>query len=174
MDSFFTPFKNSGLLKIFLTIIISFFTVVLNAQVEKTSDLYKILQSKDSILFEHAFNKCEVKKLEPLIAKNFEFYHDITGIQNRKQFINAIKNNVCKNPENNKRNLVFGTLEVFPLKNNGILYGAIQHGKHTFQEKQNGVFKTVGIADFTHVWILEKNQWKLKRVLSFNHLPYSI
>ena len=42
------------------------------------------------------------------------------------------------------------------------------------EEKQNGELKTVGIADFTHVWILENNKWKLKRVLSYNHKPYSL
>ena len=72
-----------------------------------------------------------------------------------------------------KRNLVSESLEVFPLRNNGEIYGAIQTGKHTFQEKQNGVFSTVGIANFTHVWIIENKQWKLKRVLSYNHLPYN-
>ena len=72
-----------------------------------------------------------------------------------------------------RRNLVFGSLEVFPLLNNVEIYGAIQTGKHTFQEKQQGNFKTVGIANFTHVWILENKQWKLKRVLSYNHLPYT-
>ena len=59
------------------------------------------------------------------------------------------------------------------MKNNGELYGAIQKGKHNFQEKQNGKLITVGIADFTHLWILESNIWKLKRVLSYNHMPYS-
>lgn len=145
----------------------------MNAQVEKSSDLYKILAAKDSILFERTFNKCEIEKLDTLIAENFEFYHDVAGIQNKEEFKNAVKNNICKNPGNIKRNLVSESLEVFPLKNNGVLYGAIQTGKHTFQEKQQGNFKTVGIANFTHVWILENNQWKLKRVLSYNHLPYS-
>ena len=85
----------------------------------------------------------------------------------------AIKNNLCSNPGNNKRNLVENSLQVYPLNNNGKLYGAIQKGKHTFQQKLNGTFKTVGIADFTHLWILENKKWKLKRVLSYNHLPYS-
>ena len=88
-------------------------------------------------------------------------------------FVKAIKNNICKNPRNMKRNLDTESLEVFPLKNNGVLYGAIQTGKHTFQEKQQENFTTVGITNFTHLWILENNQWKLKRVLSYNHLPYS-
>ncbi len=111
--------------------------------------------------------------MDSIIAENFEFYHDVVGIQNKAASLNVVKNNICKNPGNIKRNLVSGSLEVFPLQNNRTLYGAIQTGKHTFQEKQLGVFTTVGIANFTHLWILENNQWKLKRVLSYHYLPYS-
>lgn len=173
MNSFLEPFKKSFALKVILFIAMLFYNFVLNAQVDKNSDLYKTLKSKDSLIFERAFNNCEIEKLAPIIADNFEFYHDVAGIQNKAGFIAAIKNNLCSNPGNNKRNLVENSLQVFKLNNNGKLYGAIQKGKHTFQQKIKGVFKTVGIADFTHLWILENTKWKLKRVLSYNHLPYS-
>ena len=149
------------------------YSFVSNAQIDKNSELFKTLKSNDSIIFKRAFNLCEIEKLDPIIADNFEFYHDLGGVQDKKKFINAIKTNLCTNPGNNKRTLVPGSLEVHQLKNNGVLYGAIQKGKHTFQQKQNTEFKTVGIADFTHLWILENNIWKLKRVLSYNHKPLS-
>lgn len=173
MNSFLAPFKESVIFKIIIAIFAFLYSFIINAQVEKSTDLFKILVAKDSILFEKAFNNCEIEKLDLLTAENFEFYHDVVGIQNKEQFVNALKNNICKNPGNMKRNLVSKSLEVYPLQNNGAVYGAIQAGKHTFQEKQQGIFKTVGIANFTHVWILENNQWKLKRVLSYNHLPVS-
>ncbi|MCI2229543.1 nuclear transport factor 2 family protein [Polaribacter sp. MSW13] len=173
MNSFLEPFKKSIIIKIILAIVMFFYTFVMNAQVDKNSDLHKTLKSKDSIIFERTFNKCEIEKLEPIIAEDFEFYHDIAGIQNRKEFINAVKNNICSKPGNNKRNLVKGSLEVFEMKNNNKIYGAIQKGKHTFQQKIDGKMKTLGIADFTHLWILENNIWKLKRVLSYNHQPYT-
>ncbi|WP_439128007.1 nuclear transport factor 2 family protein [Polaribacter sp.] len=173
MNSFLEPFKNSLLFKVIIAICMFLFSLISNAQVEKSSELYKTLKSKDSIIFKRAFNKCETEKLAPIIAENFEFYHDVAGIQNREEFMNAIKQNICTNPGNYKREVVESSLEVYPLNNNGILYGAIQRGKHTFQEKSNNVLKTVGIADFTHLWILENKTWKLKRVLSFNHQPYT-
>ena len=173
MNSFLEPFKKSFALKVILFIAMLLYNFVLNAQVDKNSDLHKTLKSKDSIIFERAFNKCEIEKLAPIIADNFEFYHDVGGIQDKAGFIEAIKNNLCSNPGVNKRNLVESSLQVFTLNNNGQLYGAIQKGKHKFQQKINGKFKTVGIADFTHLWILENKKWKLKRVLSYNHLPYS-
>lgn len=173
MNSFFEPFKNSFILKILLFIAMLFYNFVLNAQVDKNSSLFKILKAKDSIIFERTFNLCEIEKLAPIIAKDFEFYHDIGGIQDRDGFIKAVKNNICIAPGNNKRNLVHNSLEVHQLKNNGVLYGAIQKGKHTFQQKINGDLKTQGIADFTHLWILKNNEWKLKRVLSYNHKPFT-
>ncbi|PQJ77795.1 nuclear transport factor 2 family protein [Polaribacter porphyrae] len=172
MNTFLKPFKESLLFKILFAIALFLYSFVSNAQVDKNTDLYKVLKAKDSIIFERAFNKCEIEKLEPIISKNFEFYHDVSGVQNRNEFLNVIKKNLCSNPGNMKRDLVKNSLQVFPLKNKGKLYGTIQKGKHTFQEKQNGILKTVGIADFTHLWILESNIWKLKRVLSYNHKPF--
>lgn len=173
MNSFLVPFKKSILLKIIIAIITFFYSLVMNAQIEKSSELFKIIAAKDSILFERTFNNCEIEKLDLIIAEDLEFYHDVASIQNKAAFVNAVKNNICKNSGSRKRNLVAESLEVFPLRNNGEIYGAIQTGKHTFQEKHQGILKTVGIANFTHLWILENKQWKLKRVLSFNHLPYS-
>jgi hypothetical protein len=173
MKSFLEPFKDSILFKILLALMIFLYTWVTNGQVNRTSELYKTLKSKDSILFESTFNRCELEKLKPILAEDFEFYHDIAGIQNRKEFIAAMKNNICAHPGNVKRQLVPKSLAVFPLKNNNILYGAIQKGKHTFLEKDSNKMKTLGIADFTHIWILENKQWTLKRVLSYNHKPFS-
>ena len=59
IDKFFEPFKDSILIKVIIAIITFLMSLVSNAQVEKTSELYKTLQSKDSIIFERAFNKCE-------------------------------------------------------------------------------------------------------------------
>ena len=169
MNSFFQPFKDSLIFKVLLTIILFLFSLVMNAQVDKKSELYKTLKSKDSIIFDRAFNKCEIEKLEPIVAENFEFYHDVSGVQNKKQFIKVIKNNLCTNPGIFSRKLEEKTLAVFELKNNGKIYGAIQRGKHLFYIKENNKKRKTGTALFTHVWILENNNWKLKRVLSFNH-----
>lgn len=87
MNSFLAPFKESVLLKIIIAIISLFYSFIMNAQVEKSTELFKILAAKDSILFVRTFNNCEIEKLDPIIADNFEFYHDVVGIQNK---------NVCK------------------------------------------------------------------------------
>jgi hypothetical protein len=143
-----------------------------NAQVSENSDLHKTLKSKDSIIFERTFNRCELEKLDNVINDDFEFYHDVAGQESRENFFLSVKNNICSNPNKKPiRKLVDKSLKVYPLKKDGKLYGAIQRGKHLFFIKENNKLTPTGSALFTHVWILKNNSWKLKRVLSYNHLP---
>lgn len=141
------------------------------AQVTEDSELYISLQKKDSLLFEESFNKCNIDAIKDIIADDLEFYHDLAGIINTKEkFLSNLKNGLC-NPQNNtkSRRELIGKLSVFPLYNNGELYGAIQNGVHQFYETTNGIEQKGSTANFSHLWILEKNEWKLKRVLSYNH-----
>ncbi|MBO6607105.1 nuclear transport factor 2 family protein [Psychroserpens sp.] len=135
-------------------------------------DVYIILKANDSLLFERSFNKCETQYLNQLIAEDFEFYHDISGVETSKEaFIKSMKNGIC-NPDNttkSRRELVPGTLEVFPLKNNGKIYGALQNGVHKFYETTNGEEVAGSIAKFSHLWILEDDEWLLQRVISYDH-----
>lgn len=169
MNSFLELFEKSNLGKIVLVLIMLVYSLFSNAQVDKNSEIYKTLKIKDSIIFERVFNHCEVEKLALIIADDIEFYHDIVGVQNRDEFINAVKNNICSNPGTFTRKLVENSLEVHHLKNNGKIYGAIQNGKHDFYRKENNTLRKTGTAQFTHLWILENKKWKLKRVLSFDH-----
>ncbi|MHA7843703.1 MAG: nuclear transport factor 2 family protein [Winogradskyella sp.] len=146
---------------------------IATAQVDKNSEIYQTLKEKDSILFELGFNKCEVEKSAELMYDDLEFYHDKGGITNSKEeFISTMKNGVCSdnNTEKVYRFLVAESLEVFPMYNNGKLYGALQNGKHFFSTDKNMTYqKTDNYALFSHLWIIEENEWKLKRVISYNH-----
>ncbi|WP_460219522.1 nuclear transport factor 2 family protein [Psychroserpens sp. MEBiC05023] len=136
------------------------------------SEVYNILKANDSLLFERAFNACETQYLKQLIAEDFEFYHDIGGIESSKEgFIKSMRNGICNsnNATKSRRELVEGSLEVFPLKNNGEIYGALQNGVHKFFETTNGKEVAGSIAKFSHLWILENDTWLLKRVISFDH-----
>jgi hypothetical protein len=143
----------------------------IQAQVAKSSELFKALAKKDSLLFNEGFNLCNIQVTEDIISKDLEFYHDTGGIQDREQFFKAIKENICSSPDKKPiRKLVLGTLNVFPLEDNGHLYGAIQEGIHQFYIKEPGrdLYLTSS-AKFTHLWILEEDSWKLKTVLSYDH-----
>jgi len=142
-----------------------------HAQVSVDSPLYKIMMQNDSLLFEEAFNRCNTAVLEKIVADDFEFYHDKGGITNGKAaFIQSIQNNICKLSYRPIRKLEPGSMEVYPLTQNGKLYGAIQNGRHSFsaQEKDKPVYLT-SRAKFTHVWMLENGEWKFIRGLSYDH-----
>ncbi|WP_299123384.1 DUF4440 domain-containing protein [uncultured Winogradskyella sp.] len=147
---------------------------IASAQVNKNSDLFKTLKAKDSILFKIGFNKCEVEKSAELMTEDLEFYHDKGGVTNTKdEFVKTMKEGLCRphNTEKIYRFLVEESLEVFPMYNNGELYGALQNGKHYFSPGESTTYEdSNNYALFSHLWIIDKyGEWRLKRVISFNH-----
>ncbi len=169
-------FSVKSLMLSFIGFLMAFGTA--SAQVDKNSELFKMLKAKDSILFKIGFNKCEVEKSAALMFDDLEFYHDKGGITNSKEeFVKTMKNGICRenNPEKVYRFLVEESLEVFPMYNNGKLYGALQNGKHFFSTDKNMTYnKTDNYALFSHLWIIENDKWKLKRVLSYNHVSKDV
>jgi CubicO group peptidase (beta-lactamase class C family) len=157
--------KTILIVSIFLTTFWAF------AQVDKNSELYKTILSKDSLLFDVGFNHCDIKQFENILSENLKFYHDKDGISDKTKFLFDLKNGLCKNPEIRQVNrfLVKESTEIFPLYKNGILYGAVQNGEHMFSEKRES---QAGIAKFTNVWQLENGEWKLATSFSFDHKPY--
>ena len=150
-------------------------STLLSAQVAADSELYKTLQSKDSILFDAAFNRCDPDTLESIFTEDFEFYHDKGGItDSRDAFLQPLRDNCAERdpsaPQYSKRILIKGSLEVYPLYKNGELYGAIQHGVHRFEFlNDKNEYQRGDIAKFTHVWVLQDGRWKVKRELSYDH-----
>ena len=152
---------------------ILFFLTFLNlyAQVDKSSELFKTLKTKDSLLFNVGFNTCDISQFENLVSDNFEFYHDKAGMTlSKSAFISSIKDGLCKLDYKPRRELIENSVQVFPLEKNGVLYGAIQMGTHQFYaiEKDKAEYLT-DVAKFTHVWLLENGKWKLSRGLSYDH-----
>ncbi|PJB13403.1 MAG: serine hydrolase [Flavobacteriales bacterium CG_4_9_14_3_um_filter_40_17] len=160
--------------KIILFLIISIiFSANSIAQIEKKSELYKTILSKDSLLFNVGFNHCDIGQFENLLSENLKFYHDKDGVSDKTKFLYDLKNGLCKSPETRqvKRFLVKESTEIFPLYRNGILYGAIHNGEHLFYESKES---QPGIAKFSNLWMLENDQWKLATSLSFGHQAYEI
>ncbi len=68
-----------------------------------------------------------------------------------------------------KRELIKESLEVYPIAN----YGAIENGEHIFHLViDENTSKPVSKAKFTSIWRFDKNEWKLARTISYNHVPY--
>lgn len=158
--------------------IIALVLLLINASAlaqESNGALFLTLKKKDSILFDAAFNRCDTRTMGNLFTEDFEFYHDKGGASyGRDNFLKPLEENCSKRnrntPQNARRILVENSLEVFPLHKNGQLYGAIQHGIHSFEFlDKNQEYQKGDTAKFTHVWILEEGQWKIKRELSYDH-----
>jgi len=141
------------------------------SQDSTTSAIFLALQKGDSILFEEGFNKCNLSALENLLEPDFEFYHDQNGEQNKEAFLKGFRESICSNPKGKPiRKLVKGSLVVYPLKNEGKIYGAIQMGIHDFYIAEPGKeLRFTENAKFIATWILDSAVWKIKRELSYNH-----
>lgn len=127
------------------------------------------LQMMDSLLFDAVFNQCDTEKVKELVSADLEFYHDKSGVTiTDSSFIRSIKG-LCANEFAPSRVLEPGSLDIFLMKENDQLYGAVQTGRHLFYEKKSGKKELTSTARFTHLWILEKDKWKLKRVISYFH-----
>ena len=155
-------------INIIILLLISF---TAKAQVNKDSDLYRALKNQDSTFFERGFNQCDLVYLKNHISDDLKFYHDQGGFQDRIAFFENVQKYICSDVEKKPiRKVDTNSLEVFPLHDNGKLYGAIQTGIHHFYIKENGKEDIwTSTARFTHVWILDKDIWKLSEVLSYDH-----
>ncbi len=145
----------------------------LSAQVPKDSDLFRRLKTQDSVFFERIFNRCDLNYLEQAIAPDLKFYHDKSGIQNREIFIENTKKYICGDTVHKPiRKVDVNSLEVFPMYDNNVLYGAVQTGIHHFYiREKNKPDVITGSARFIHLYLLVNEKWILKEVISFDHQP---
>ncbi len=161
-------------MKSYILVVIAFILCAYNelyAQVSKDSEIFKNLKVHDSIFFEKSFNQCDFIYLENSIHDDLTFYHDKSGIQNKKQFLEIAKKSLCSdNIKKPIRKVNTESLDVFPMYDNNVIYGAVQTGNHSFYiREKNKEDIYMGKAKFIHLYLLINNQWILKEVISFDH-----
>jgi len=127
-----------------------------------TDQLFRTIAALDSALFD-AFNRCDLEKFGTFFIDDVEFYHDQGGVTlGRQSLTESVKTNICGKVS---RELVPGTLEVYPM--NG--YGAIEMGVHRFHHPKAEATEPVGEGKFVHLWQNKDGAWKITRVLSYDH-----
>ena len=131
-----------------------------NAQ--HSTELFADIARAAAELFE-AFNSCDLERMGNIFAKDLEFYHDISGVTDYAQTMESSKANCDKNL-GLRRELVHGSLEVYPIGDDG----AIQIGQHTFCHLEDGE-DDCGPFQFVHVWRRVEEGWRLARVISYGH-----
>jgi ketosteroid isomerase-like protein len=130
--------------------------------IKSDAELTQAVTALDKKLFD-AYNTCDLATMGTLVTDDLEFYHDKTGLAVGKQvFLDAIKNNICGKVT---RQLVPGTLEVYPLHG----YGAVEIGVHRFHHPNEP--GNIGEAKFVQLWQYKDGAWKIARVISYDHEP---
>lgn len=116
----------------------------------------------DSALFS-AFNQRDLTRVMSFFTRDLEFYQDNEGVatyaQTKKDF-----GQMFGQADRIRRELVPGSLEVFPIKN----YGAMEVGRHQFCHAENGT-DVCGTFSFVHIWRRTDQGWQIARVISYGH-----
>jgi uncharacterized protein (TIGR02246 family) len=130
---------------------------------EPAEPMRQAVEQLDRELFD-AYNACDLETFGKMLAEDIEFYHDVTGLaRGRQAIVEAVRNNICGKV---RRELVPGTLEVYPLGD----YGAVEIGVHRFHHPGHDDTEPVGEAKFAQIWHhLADGRWELARVLSYDH-----
>lgn len=126
-------------------------------------ELYNTIVKLDSVFFE-AYNTCDLNldKYGAFFSENIEFYHDQGGLMTSKQdIIAATQKYVCGKVT---RELVKGSIEVYPIKD----FGAIEIGLQKFHNNQEPIGTPSKVGRFMIVWENKNNEWKIKRVVSLH------
>ena len=149
----------------FLITLVAVSLAHVHAQAAPAPDpLFQTIQSLDAKLFD-AYNHCDLEKFGSLLTDDLEFYHDKSGLTSGRQaLVEGVKNNICGKVT---RELVAGTLEVYPIAN----YGAVEIGVHRFHHPGHETAESIGEAKFIHLWQNKDGVWKITRVISFDHHP---
>lgn len=131
-------------------------------RIESSSILYQEVYHLDSLLFD-AFNRRDTTVFNNMFSKDLEFYHDKGGLSGYDQTVNFLRETI-KADNNLKRELIKGSFEVYAIPG----YGAMEIGSHKFCHDENGK-QDCGTFKFVHIWKKQNDQWKITRVISYDH-----
>ncbi|HUR88884.1 MAG TPA: nuclear transport factor 2 family protein [Ramlibacter sp.] len=128
--------------------------------------LFDEISALDKASFD-AFNRCadpaQSERYASYFAPDIEFYHDNGGVTwTRDEMMASTRKYACGNYT---RQLVPGTLKVYPVKG----FGAISQGTHEFCQTATG--KCEGTAEFVMIWRKTDGRWLVTRTLSYGHRP---
>jgi ketosteroid isomerase-like protein len=127
-------------------------------------DLFQTISRLDTQLF-NAFNSGDLSTLETFFTKDVEFYHDKEGLTKYEENMESFKKHFASDTRT-RRELVEGTLEVYPLTG----YGAVELGVHRFYTtEKNQPERLTATSRFVHLWQNKNGDWKISRVISYDH-----
>lgn len=143
------------------------------AHAQPSKPLAEEIAVADAQLFAAIFDQCDVDALAPLVAEDFEFFHDKWGqiARTKAEFLAAIRG-ACERQRAGtdfkaRRVLEPGSSEVFVMRQ----LGAFQTGRHRFFRVEPGrPDQATESARFAHLWRQLDGRWQLARVVSYDHV----
>jgi hypothetical protein len=127
-------------------------------------ELSATIVALDSAMFS-AFNAHDAELLATFFTADLEFYHDKGGLAGFDSTMAGFRGLFERNKDSGlRRDLVPGTLEVYPLGD----HGALAVCQHRFCHVENGA-DDCGTFKNIMVWRKQDNGWKVSRVISYDH-----
>ncbi|MBK9273581.1 MAG: nuclear transport factor 2 family protein [Flavobacteriales bacterium] len=129
-----------------------------------TRELAQTIAALDSALFA-AFNAHDAARLGTWFTPDLEFYHDKTGLAGYDSTMANFRGLFARNADTGlRRELVPGSLEVYPLGE----FGLLEVCKHRFCHTENGK-QDCGTFRNIMIWRKEGDGYKVCRVISYDH-----
>jgi Domain of unknown function (DUF4440) len=132
-----------------------------------SSELYKKIAELDRELFE-GFNACDMATMRNLMEPEVEFYQDNdTTTYSRDQLEPSFRDRCgANNVSKLRRELIPGSMEVYPLKD----YGALEIAKHDFFIMEDGKKGNLAASpNLILIWRNDHGHWAVTRVISYGH-----
>ncbi len=101
--------------------------------------------------------------MKTYFTKDLEWYQDNGGLIHFDKVFENFQS-IFNRDYTLKRSLIKESLEVHPIQG----YGAIEIGMHQFSHIENGKLE-VGTFKFLMIWKNENGNWKIARVISYDH-----
>ena len=128
------------------------------------AELTATIATLDSALFA-AFNAHDADRLGAYFTPDLEFHHDKTGLAGYDSTMANFRGLFARNADTGlRRELVPGTLEVYPLGN----FGLLEICQHRFCHTENGQ-EDCGTFKNIMVWRKDSTGYKVSRVISYDH-----
>lgn len=154
------------LISLFLSCCICSFVTAQNQTIEQVplsqQELVAKIAHLDSSLFA-AYNSENLDLMKTFFTEDLEWYQDNGGLIYFEQVFDNFQS-IFNRDYTLKRTLIKESLEVHPIQD----YGAIQIGNHQFEHTENGKLE-VGTFKFLMIWKNEKGNWKISRLVSYDH-----
>jgi hypothetical protein len=126
------------------------------------NELFNKIANLDSLLFA-AYNSKNLDLMKNFFTSDLEWYQDNGGLIGfEKVFENF--NSIFNRDYDLKRSLIKESLEVHLIEG----YGAIEIGMHQFKHIENGKLE-IGTFKFLMIWKNDNGNWKISRVVSYDH-----